>query len=43
MEAGGCELTLETFPISVANPQPKLHSKVLNIFFNVHMGVMYDI
>ena len=27
----GCELTCETIPISVANPQPQLHSAVLNI------------
>ena len=28
----GRELTSETIPISVANPQPQLHSEVLNTF-----------
>ena len=27
-----CELTSETIPISIGDPQPQLHWKVLNIF-----------
>ena len=35
----GRELTSETIPISIANPQPQLHSEVPNVFsMYVRMG-----